>query len=790
MIVARVSAVVVALALLSGAGCGSTSAARTGDAAAAHARPASVADPGFIDQYAATYRFRLGSPRAITVTPGGDSVLFLRSGPRSFVQDLYAFDPATGTEEVLLTADAILQGAAEELSAEEKARRERMRQSSRGIASYRLSKDGKQLLVPLSGKLYVVDRATGETTELPSDGGSAIDPQFSADATKVATVRAGDLWVIDVAKGKQKQLTKRPTGDAHEHVTHGLAEFVAQEEMGRMSGYWWSPDGKHLAYQRTDTSQLERMHLADPGAPEKGTHEWPYPRPGKDNAIVELGIVASKGGKTKWVQWDREAYPYLATVKWPKGGPLNILVQNREQTEQVLLAVDPKKGTTTPLLTETDAAWLNLDQDFPHWLPDGAGFLWSTERGGAWQIEHRGADGALLGTVTSPDLGFRHLLHVDAPNSRVLVRAAADPTLDHVVTLPLGAEPGDATTLTEERGYHSGVFGKDTDVWVHSFAGLDGTSSWKVVRGTGADATELGQLSSVGETPEWKVQMELTTATIKPAAQEAAQEAAEEAAEEPADGAAEAAEATEHTLHAGIIRPRNFKKGTKYAVLLHVYGGPHARMVESRASRYYLDQWLADHGFVVVVIDGRGTPNRGRAWERVIKHNLVDIPLDDQAAGLLDLGSRYPELDMTRVGVFGWSFGGYLSAMAVMRRPDVFHAGVAGAPVADWLDYDTHYTERYMGLPEPNAAGYEASNVLTYAKDLTRPLLIMHGTTDDNVYFKHALRMSDALFRAGKHHEFLPLTGFTHMVADPVVGRALQGRIIGFFEGHLLGPKK
>ncbi len=189
-------------------------------------------------------------------------------------------------------------------------------------------------------------------------------------------MRDGDLWVIDVAKGKQRQLTKRPTGAAREHITHGLAEFVAQEEMGRMEGFWWSPDGKLLAYQRTDTSKLERMHLADPGNPEAPGHEWPYPRPGKVNATVELGLIASKGGKTKWVQWDHDKYPYLATVKWPKGGPLNILVQNREQTEQVLLAVDPKSGATTPLWTETDAAWLNLDQDFPHWLPEGAGFLW------------------------------------------------------------------------------------------------------------------------------------------------------------------------------------------------------------------------------------------------------------------------------------------------------------------------------------------------------------------------------------------------------------------------------
>jgi dipeptidyl-peptidase-4 len=238
-------------------------------------------------------------------------------------------------------------------------------------------------------------------------------------------------------------------------------------------------------------------------------------------------------------------------------------------------------------------------------------------------------------------------------------------------------------------------------------------------------------------------------------------------------------------LYAAIVRPRDFDSGRKYPVIDSVYGGPHAQTVRADPLSYLLQQWIADHGYIVVSIDGRGTPSRGRDWERVIKGNLIDIPLEDQVAGIEALAHEYREIDINRVGIYGWSFGGYFSAMAVMRRPDVFKAGVAGAPVCDWRDYDTHYTERYMGLPEENAEGYDASSVLTYCDRLERPLLIIHGTADDNVYFMHSLKMSNELFRQGRDHEFLILSDFTHMVADPLVTTRLYERIFAFLEQGL-----
>ncbi|HWV39765.1 MAG TPA: DPP IV N-terminal domain-containing protein [Vulgatibacter sp.] len=718
--------------------------------------PPSIADPGFLEQYAATHRFRLGRPTSIRLTPGGDAVLFLRSGPRSFVNDMWSHDPATGEEKVLLTAEGILEGKAENLTAEELARRERMRLTTRGIASYRLSDDGARILVPLSGRLFVIDRETGRTVELPRDGGSPIDPRFSPDGQKVAVVRDGDLWVIDVAAGTQRRLTVR----SGPRVTNGLAEFVAQEEMDRYEGYWWSPDGRHLAFQETDTSGVEDAYIADPARPQAEPASWPYPRPGKENAAVRLGVVPVSGGKPTWIRWDRDRYPYLATVKWRANAPLTIVVQNRIQSESLVLAVDPSTGHTRTLLVERDDAWVNLDQDVPRWLPDGSGFLWTTERNGAWQLELRGRDGALVRALTPPELGYRRLVAVDAERRVAVVAASKNPTERHLYRVSLDPGPdgrqADAVALTTDPGEHDGVFSRDGTTWVHLLSSLAGEQRHTIRRGDGAP---LGEVRSVAEAPPFRANLELVEL------------------------------ANQRQMRAAVVRPRNFDPRLRYPVIVYVYAGPHAQVVTASRERWLLQQWIADHGFVVVSMDGRGTPARGREWERAIRGSFIDVPLADQVDGLQALGARFPELDLARAGIYGWSYGGYFSSLAVMKRPDVYAAAVAGAPVTDWLDYDTHYTERYLGLPEAHPERYESSSVLAYAKDLSRPLLLIHGTADDNVYFSHSLRLSDALFRAGKPHEFLPLAGFTHMVPDPLVTTRLYDRIVSFFAQHLGKPR-
>jgi dipeptidyl-peptidase-4 len=238
-------------------------------------------------------------------------------------------------------------------------------------------------------------------------------------------------------------------------------------------------------------------------------------------------------------------------------------------------------------------------------------------------------------------------------------------------------------------------------------------------------------------------------------------------------------------FYARVTRPRNFDAKQKYPVLVDVYGGPHANTVDAALGGWLMPQWLADQGFIVVSLDNRGTPRRGRDWERVIQGKFAEVPLNDQVEGLHALALRFPEMDLRRVGITGWSFGGYMSALAVLRRPDVFHAGVAGAPVTDWLDYDTHYTERYLGVPAVGDSVYPANSLIADAKGLKRPLLLIHGTADDNVFFRHSLRLADALTRAGKRFEFLPLAGFTHMVPEPAMAEQRWMRTVEFFRRNL-----
>jgi len=705
------------------------------------------ADLRYFRELVETRNYSLGQPVSPKLTPDGKAVIFLRGGPRDPVLRLYKFTLADQKLHEILTPEALLQGAEEELSAEERSRRERARQSLKGFTSFDLSKDGEKLLLVLAGKVYVVTRPQGEVTQLP--GAGWIDPHFSPDGSAVAAVRERELHVIDLSTLEDVAVTS----GASETLEHGLAEFVAQEEMNRREGYWWSPDSQSLAFQETDNSEVETRYIADPLHPEKPPAKNFYPRAGSANARVRLGVVARTGGETRWIDWDREKYPYLTRVVWKEpAAPLCLVVQNRAQQEELLLAADDQTGATRELLRENDVAWINLDpKPMPVWLKDGHSFLWTTERNGAWQLELRAADGGEPRALTPLDSGFEQLMGVDERNRSVVVAGGADPRERHLFRYPLEGT-GEPVRLTREAGRHDAVFAEEKENFLHRYDLLDGRSGWEVLRSSGGAA--ICALPSVAEKPSALPTVELTRTS----------------------GA--------RAMDAAIVRPKSFRKGTRYPVILDVYAGPHSKQVVARPDRYMINQWMADRGYVVVTIDGRGTPGHGREWERAIRGNLIDPALEDQVAGLQALALKYPELDLTRVGSVGWSFGGYFTAMATIRRPDIFRCGVVGAPVVSWENYDTFYTERYLGLPSENAEAYRTSSVLTYATELRRPLLIIHGLTDDNVYFQHSVQLAEALFQAGKRFEFLPLLG-THMVSDPVWRLRRQSRIMEFFDAEL-----
>jgi dipeptidyl-peptidase-4 len=705
-------------------------------------------DASYLRRHAETRGFMLGRPVRPRVTPDGKTVLFLRAQPRTPRMRLYGFDVASGKTRELLTPEMVLKGAEEHLSPEEKARRERQRVSVGGFTTFHLSTDGTKVLVTLSGRLYVVSRADGAIRELKTSDGTLLDPQFSPDGRKVAYVVDNDVYVCDIEMNTEHRVT---TGGTMEK-THGLAEFVAQEEMQRFSGFWWSPDSKQIAYEEANAAGVETWYVADPIHPENPPQPSYYPRPGKTNVRVRLGIVPVAGGKTAWVEWDAKEHPYLASVRWDRRGPLTILVQDRLQQEQVLLKIDPSTGKSTQVLTERNRAWLNIHHDGPRWLPDGS-FLWTGDGGEGPRLEWREASGELRRVLVPASAGYGSLLDVDGKNRRIVYTASADPTQEHLFRLSL--DSGKPEQLTKEPGLYTAVFARNHDV--HVVTGVQPRSMPRspVYRG---DGTLLGELPSVAEEPPFTPQDELLQV------------------------------GQGRTFHAAVVRPHGFDPTKRYPVILHVYGGPtHLQVTASMPSRL-IDQWLADQGFIVASLDNRGTPGRGEEWEKSVYRRFGSIPLEDQVAGLRALGTRFAEMDLDRVGIYGWSFGGYLSALAALRQPDVFKAAIAGAPVVDWLDYDTHYTERYLGLPEKDGGAYKEASLLTYAGGLRRPLLLVHGTADDNVYFRHTLKLCDALFRAGKEFDVLPLSGFTHMVPDPVVTERLYGRFAAFFHQHLGRP--
>ncbi|MDO8540413.1 MAG: prolyl oligopeptidase family serine peptidase [Opitutaceae bacterium] len=717
---------------------------------------ATSADPDlqYFRDVAETRNYTLGRPIAPKITPDGRYAFFLRSAPRDPTLRLFELDLASGAERELLTPAQLLGGAAESLSVEEKARRERQRQSLKGFTSFQMSKDGGRLLVTLSGKLYLVDRATLKITELP--GAGWIDPQFSPDGKFAAATGADrELHVIDLASATERALTHGAT----ETLSHGSAEFVAQEEMSRFHGYWWSPDSATLLYQQTDESGVEVRYVADPLHPEQKPSKFFYPRAGTANAVVKLFLVPRGGGQPLPVAWNHIAFPYLAHVAWDRAGPLTMLVQNREQTEERLLVIDPTSGATRELWRETDSMWLNLDDNAagslgtqrpPFWLNDGRQFVWTTERRGAWQVELRDITGALVRELTPVTWGYRGFVGLDEEGNGFYVRGGDDPRETHVWKFPLAGGPG--VRLTGAPGHHRATFFPEPRLLVRTLDHLDGSYRSEIL--SASDARVIATLPSVAEAPaQWPRPELLRTSGAR-------------------------------AFDAAVTRPRAFAAGRKYPVILVVYAGPASKRVVAEPRTFLTDQWMADRGYVVVRIDGRGTPGHGREWERVFKGNFIDVALEDQVAGLQALGTRYREMDLSRVGVTGWSFGGYFAAMAVARRPDIFRCAVAGAPVVTWENYDTHYTERYLGLPQMAPEAYRRSDVTTYAADLTRPLLLIHGLTDDNVYFQHTLQLADKLYLAGKPFELLPMLG-THMVSDPVVRLRQQQRIIEFFNREL-----
>jgi dipeptidyl-peptidase-4 len=659
----------------------------------------------FLRRQARTQRFTLGAPKGFRVSPDGSRVLFLRSesgtDPRN---SLWSLDIASGEETKLVDAVELLPGE-EELPPEERARRERSRESSGGVVGYSVDAGFRLVAFSLSGKLYTVDIASGEVKTLVGD--SVIDPRVNPPGTHVAYARDRRLRVVDVATGEDRVVA----GEDDEQITWGQAEFIAAEEMGRSRGYWWSPDGQRLLVERVDQTPVPRWNIADPANPDKPVNTVAYPAAGTSNVDVSLAVIGLDGSRVDVWPGDWE---YLAAVHWSAGGNPLLAVQSRNQRRLEIHAVDPADGKTTTLHVEVDADWIDLVPGVPAWTPDGRLVRESSADG-----THRlVVDGV---AITEPGLQVRSVLDV---GDEILFSASdGDPTQIDVYR----TEDGKVRRLSTSDGVHVGS----------GSAAVTVVSSWSLAH-SGPRVSVLADGEPVAS---------VTSSTMDPGL-----------VPEPIW-----LTLGERGLRAALILPTGHQSGEKLPVLLDPYGGPHAQRVLQSRNAFLAPQWWADQGFAVLIADGRGTPGRGAVWEKAIAGKLADVTLADQVDALQAAALVHPELDVSRVAIRGWSYGGYLSALAVLRRPDVFHAGIAGAPVTDWSLYDTHYTERYLGMPSENPNSYEQNSLIADAGELRRPLLIVHGLADDNVFVAHSLRLSSALLGKGRSHVFLPLAGATHM---------------------------
>ncbi|WP_430785473.1 prolyl oligopeptidase family serine peptidase [Actinoplanes sp. G11-F43] len=648
---------------------------------------------------ARTQSFTLGLARKFRIAPDGARVLFLRTaGGEEPSGDLWCYQVASGEERLLVSAASL--GGGGPMSQREKARRERARDRSAGIGAFHTDAAVRVAVFTVDGKLYAVDVDSAAVTELGAQEPAA-EARIDPRGHTVAYVRETELRVIG-RDGKDDRPLAEPDGP---DVSWGLPEHEASESMDRFEGYWWAPDGRSIVAARVDDGPVPVWHVSDPAHPEKPPTALRYPAAGTPNADVSLHVLGLDGGRVPIV-WDRTAFEYVTRVTW-SGEALLVVVQNRPQTVMRILSVDPATGATTVLREDTDPRWTTIVEGVPAYTESGL-LIWTADEGETRRLTVDGAP------VTPHGLQVEQVLSVDG--DVVLFAGREEPTERHLWTWT----PHSLARITGEAGVHDGRrAGGVTVVDSRTFTGERIT----------VDGRELRALTA--------------TSPVKP--------------EVRLHGFGDLG------LRTAVLLPAGHQPGSgPLPVLMDPYGGSAAQRVVAARGRYWASQWFADQGFAVVIVDGRGTPGRGPAWERARGDDHPAPRLQDQVDALHAAAGIY-DLDLSRVGIRGWSAGGWLAALAVLRRPDVFHAGIAGAPVTDQLLYSSHWQERTMGLPAENPAAYARASLIDDAPDLRRPLMLIHGLLDDNVLPVHTMRLSAALLAAGRPHTVLPLPGATHM---------------------------
>ena len=686
----------------------------------------------FPRQSAATRNFQLGAPRSFQVCESGAQVLFLRSDSgRDSVNSLWIYDVAKRIEtkfadpRVLLADDA-------EVPAAERARRERMRETTSGITSYSTDRKGTKVAFALSGQLFVGQTSDSALKNLNVDG-PVIDPRISPDGNFVAWSDGKDLFIVDFAGSNLRNLTNEKA----ENVSWGLADFIASEEFGRMHGYWWSPDSDSLIVESVNDAEVQTWWISDPATPAKTPQEIKYPAAGTKNAKVGLEKISISGAREA-IRWDVDAFEYLISVSWQKD--CNALITVADRAQQHFVTYSAGASGLENVHEVTDHEFVEVISGQPRWHNGQIVSVVDNRQSDTRELQ-------LAGKAMSP-AGLQIMSVIDIKDDYIDVIATQDALSRDLIRLGFD---GSITEISQGGIASATTTSAELQVVIESRLDTN-TRSYQLRRGVKTEH----YFDSLAESPNFTSQVHVL-------------------------------QTGSHKVNTAVLFPQDHVHGSKkLPVMMRPYGGPHGPQVQNGALSYAIDQWFADQGFVVIIADNRGTGGRGPAWDHAIYQDFVTPVLDDQVAAIADVAKHFPDdVDASRVGITGWSFGGYLSALAVMKRPDVFHAAVAGAPVTEWLWYDTAYTERYLGHPEKFPEIYEDHSLMPMAGQLDRPLMLVHGLADDNVVAAHSLSLSGALLANKKPHTLLPLSGVTHMTPQEIISENLMLLTVEYLKEQL-----
>ena len=721
--------------------------------------PDPVAEPALsIERAFASPSLTGPSPRALTFSPDGSRVTFLRAKEDDrTVLDLWAMD-ADGGEPYMLVDSRVLAPEERELTEAERQLRERARISSTGIVRYQWDRQGEAILVPIDGDVFYVDVESGDATRVMETEAFETDARISPQGNYVSFIRDQNLFITNLETGEERALTTTGAGT----VSWGMAEFVSQEELSRRTGYWWSPDEQYIAVARVDESPvdiIERLEIGTDGS--ANVVDQRYPRAGRNNARVELYMLNLETGSRRQVYLADTDENYLARVNWAAdSSTAYVQVLNRPQDALTIRAVDAQSGVAEDWYTETTDVWINISDDF-RTLEDGSVILTTEDTpGGFRHIRHLAADGSTLTEITSGEWVVNNLNAVDQDNGLVYFTGWLETPLErHLYSVPLdgSAEP---TRITTGEGRWSGTFNSTTTAFIGSY------QNPMTPPQTGLYDIEGNHLNWIEENAlvEGHPYYEFAEDHI-----------------EPQYGTLTAADGTE--LHYYLYLPADFDPTKTYPAVQYVYGGPHAQVVH-RGWQGTRAQLFAQRGYVYFAIDNRGAYNRGRDFEAHLDRRMGQAEVEDQLLGL-DFLKSLDYVDADRVGLWGWSYGGYMTIMTTLQAPGEFAAGVAGAPVTDWALYDTAYTERYMDTPQDNPEGYEQGSAFAHLDNYETPLFLIHGMADDNVIFANSVRLYAEMQERRYPFEMMTYPGQRHGVRGEARQVHMWTDIFEYFDRHL-----